>query len=310
MRIAKNNQAGFTIVELLVVIVVIGILAAITAISYSGISKQAVIASMKSDIASSIRSLKLYNTEYSSYPTTLTNNCPSVPLADDKYCLKTSGNNQLIGYTGTSKSFYLMIKNNTICYDAADDSELTINEDCIAQYIAIDNQIWMARNLNVGTMLPNGATLPQNNGTIEKWCYDNLESNCTAYGGLYNWNEAMKYVTTPGSQGICPAGSHIPTDDEWKTLEIYLGMAPTQADATGWRGTDQSTQLKTGYLNILLGGFRGDSTNYVSMSANTYLLTSSRSGSYPLYRRFTTNGTINRSGDSNSAGFSLRCIKN
>jgi general secretion pathway protein G len=37
----KTNQLGFTIVELLVVIVVIGILAAITIVSYTGITAKA-----------------------------------------------------------------------------------------------------------------------------------------------------------------------------------------------------------------------------------------------------------------------------
>lgn len=45
-----NSNTGFTIVELLVVIVVIGILAAITIVAYTGISKQAVISSLQSDL--------------------------------------------------------------------------------------------------------------------------------------------------------------------------------------------------------------------------------------------------------------------
>jgi len=49
---------GFTIIELLVVIVVIGILAAITVVSYTGISQKAVAASLQSDLASAKRSYK------------------------------------------------------------------------------------------------------------------------------------------------------------------------------------------------------------------------------------------------------------
>ncbi|MFZ2125427.1 MAG: prepilin-type N-terminal cleavage/methylation domain-containing protein, partial [Candidatus Saccharimonadales bacterium] len=47
-----STKPGFTIVELLVVIVVIGILAAITIVSYAGISQRAVAVSLQSDLAS------------------------------------------------------------------------------------------------------------------------------------------------------------------------------------------------------------------------------------------------------------------
>jgi len=92
------------------------------------------------------------------------------------------------------------------------------------EWVTVGTQKWAKTNLNVGTMI-NGDKDQTNNSTLEKYCYDNLESNCTTYGGLYQWNEAMQYVTIEGAQGICPAGSHIPSDLEWQTLEIFLGMA-------------------------------------------------------------------------------------
>ncbi len=48
---AKNKQHGFTIVELLIVIVVIGILAAITIVAYNGIQSRANVAKRDSDLA-------------------------------------------------------------------------------------------------------------------------------------------------------------------------------------------------------------------------------------------------------------------
>ena len=54
-----NPQKAFTIVELLVVIVVIGILAAITIVTYSGISQKAVEASLQSDLSGASKQLKL-----------------------------------------------------------------------------------------------------------------------------------------------------------------------------------------------------------------------------------------------------------
>ncbi|MCP4252684.1 MAG: hypothetical protein GY775_04615 [Candidatus Scalindua sp.] len=90
--------------------------------------------------------------------------------------------------------------------------------------VQIGSQCWMAENLNVGTMVEGSMDQPYDT-VIEKYCYRNILDNCNAYGGLYQWREMMQYVTTEGTQGICPTGWHIPTDAEWKTLEMYLGMS-------------------------------------------------------------------------------------
>ncbi len=52
-------KRGFTIVELLVVIVVIGILAAITIVSYTGISQKAIASSLKSDLKNAVTTLEI-----------------------------------------------------------------------------------------------------------------------------------------------------------------------------------------------------------------------------------------------------------
>ncbi|HUH57388.1 MAG TPA: prepilin-type N-terminal cleavage/methylation domain-containing protein, partial [Pseudomonadales bacterium] len=46
----RGIQSGFTIVELLIVIVIIGILAAIIVVTYNGVQKKAVTAAMSSDL--------------------------------------------------------------------------------------------------------------------------------------------------------------------------------------------------------------------------------------------------------------------
>ena len=84
--------------------------------------------------------------------------------------------------------------------------------------VLIGTQCWMAKNMNIGTRI-DGMNNMSNTGTIEKYCTTNLETNCDVYGGLYQWSEMMQYSTTPGAQGICTPGWHIPTDDEWKILK-------------------------------------------------------------------------------------------
>ena len=152
--------------------------------------------------------------------------------------------------------------------------------------VLIGEQCWLKENLNVGTMI-NGTEEMTNNGIIEKYCYDNDPVNCDEYGGLYQWNEMMEYTTTPGVQGICPAGWHIPTDDEIKILE---GTVDSQYpvgdpiwDYEGFRGFDAGLNLKStsGWYNngngidlfgftALPGGNRDNYGGFDSLSYNTY----------------------------------------
>ena len=92
--------------------------------------------------------------------------------------------------------------------------------------VKIGDQCWFRENLDVGTQVSNTVTQSQN-GTVEKYCYNNIASNCDRYGALYQWGELMNYSTTPGAQGLCPDGWHVPTDTEWATLVTYLGGSST-----------------------------------------------------------------------------------
>lgn len=66
------REAGFTIVELLIVIVVIGILAAITIVAYNGIQNRANDIAIQSDMQNLGKKIELYYAEYGEYPETWT----------------------------------------------------------------------------------------------------------------------------------------------------------------------------------------------------------------------------------------------
>jgi len=99
----RSESKGFTIIELLVVIVVIGILAAITIVSYSAISSRVASETLKQDLNDGASRLKKYFYEYGAYPTSLdTNNCPT-GTTNTIYCLKPSSGDS---YTYNSASPY------------------------------------------------------------------------------------------------------------------------------------------------------------------------------------------------------------
>ena len=62
-----KSRSGFTIVELLIVIVVIAILAAISIVAYNGIQQRARDNTRKSNLASISKALKLYNVDKDNY---------------------------------------------------------------------------------------------------------------------------------------------------------------------------------------------------------------------------------------------------
>lgn len=93
--------------------------------------------------------------------------------------------------------------------------------------VQIGEQCWMAENLNL--------TKDSDGNTITRHCYNESEDNCDIYGGLYDWNTVMNgagssHSNPSGVQGICPAGWHVPSNEEWKELELYLGMSEWELD--------------------------------------------------------------------------------
>lgn len=64
----NKNRSGFTIVELLIVIVVIGVLAAITVVAFNGIQARSRNAAITSVIGSYVKALKLYESEEGAMP--------------------------------------------------------------------------------------------------------------------------------------------------------------------------------------------------------------------------------------------------
>ncbi len=132
--------------------------------------------------------------------------------------------------------------------------------------VQILSQCWMKENLNVGTMI-SGSEQMSNNGIIEKYCYNNETDSCNKYGGIYQWNEMMSYTNQPESQGICPQGWHIPSDDEWKILsgvtdsQYFIG--DTIWNEWFYSGYDAALNLKKN-TEWYLGG---NGTNYYGFSA-------------------------------------------
>jgi uncharacterized protein (TIGR02145 family) len=204
--------------------------------------------------------------------------------------------------------------------------------------VAIGTQCWLAKNLNLGTMINVSANVDsqRNNGVIEKYCYNNDPANCTSYGGLYQWAEAVQYKNgasntaspnpafTGNVQGICPTGWHLPSENDWCFLTTFLDTL-FNCNIFGYNSTTAGGILKStnslwnfpnaGATNIsgfsaFPGGWRVTNgifnykQNSFFWSCNEYSLSNS------IYRSLYSNASyfLQKNGQKNSA-FSVRCLK-
>ena len=136
--------------------------------------------------------------------------------------------------------------------------------------VKIGSQLWMRENLRV--------THAPDSSAITSFAYDNDTNYVRTYGRLYTWGVAMNGSTEEKARGICPEGWHIPSDEEYKVLEMFLGMTQEEADMVNtWRGATVGTQLKVGGssgFEALLSGRRAGSGAYSLLGRVEYLWTS------------------------------------
>ena len=229
----------------------------------------------------------------------------------------------------TMKSILLFVLAFSILIACSKNTSVTVYTDSNnSQPIQIGNQIWMSKNLNV-SCYRNGDTIPEvtnpakwANLTSGAWCYYNNDpENGAIYGKLYNW------YAVNDQRGLAPIGWHIPTDNEWKILELELGMSKSDIDTIEFRGTIEGGMLKesgashwlspnTGATNK--SGFSGLPAGYRYLDGIFYYISSGagwwsatfenkyKGGWYRGVR--TENSKIIRNTFEENVGFSVRCI--
>ena len=194
--------------------------------------------------------------------------------------------------------------------------------------VLIGSQCWMKENLNIGEMIPGDQEM-EDNGIIEKYCHSDYPPFCATYGGLYQWNEIMKYTTQYGAQGICPSGWHIPTDEEWRTLEgtvdSQYGLLDPEWGHIGMRGLDAGFHLKSTarwYVNgngddsygfsARPGGYRGFDSAFDCLGEYAYIWSSTGDSVSDAWYRdlyYYYYDGVGRYNASKASGFSVRCLQ-
>jgi uncharacterized protein (TIGR02145 family) len=168
--------------------------------------------------------------------------------------------------------------------------------------VKLGTQCWMAQNLDIGSQVPSTA-MQRDNCVIEKYCYNDLAGNCTTKGGLYQWDEMMRFEDAPALQGICPPGWHIPSENDWATLfNFYIsnGFAASPLKYDGYSG-----------FNAFLDGVRFHNSNWNFTNFATFFWSSTSHGPVKAWAHAmnTFDPSVSYYPGNRSNAFSLRCLK-
>jgi uncharacterized protein (TIGR02145 family) len=193
--------------------------------------------------------------------------------------------------------------------------------------IKTNGQEWISSNLmtgryNNGDIIPN-IKEPSAWSTLATggWAaYNNDENLKRDYGNLYNWHAVND------ERGLCPAGWRVPSDQDWKVLEIYLGMPPATVTKAGVRDNYAGGKLKkTGTthwsdpnavatdeigFSALPGGYRHPNGEFSSLRRDMFAWSSTSNGFNGAWYRnlYALSAGINRDVFHKNGGFSVRCI--
>jgi len=184
-------------------------------------------------------------------------------------------------------------------------------------HVKIGTQTWLAEDLKV-THLNDGTPVPQvadhNEWVLSAtpaWCWYANDSINYSFprGKLYNW-----FTVSTGK--LCPSGWHVPSDNEWRTLQNYLGgdtFAGGKLKTTGtlfWRPPNNGATNETGF-SAIPGGYRDGSGmfSYVTIFDRWWSTDEYSSGAGNCWYVYHLQKKLYYAPNLKSFGNSVRCIK-
>jgi uncharacterized protein (TIGR02145 family)/prepilin-type N-terminal cleavage/methylation domain-containing protein len=311
----KKNKTGFTLIEIIVVVFIIGIIISFVVVSFSAPRQKSRDVKRISDITQLQTALNTYRQFEGSYPESLTageplvgpntgtiflRSVPENPIYPDEDCIpnnyvytyKPAKNSYIIEFCleGSLDNYSSGIKCatpdgilNHICDACNGDTKITY-EGRDYSIVAIGDQCWFRENLRHD----NGClSVDWVDYDYDGWCgyYNDDEETYGDYGLLYHWEAVMAGDTEEGDQGICPDGWHVPTDDEWTVLSDYLGgsaiaggkmkSTSTEPDSHPRWDSPNEGASNESGFSALPGGYRSETGNFLGIGLYTRFWSSS-----------------------------------
>jgi uncharacterized protein (TIGR02145 family) len=165
--------------------------------------------------------------------------------------------------------------------------------------VQIGGQCWFAADLDYGVQIPE--TIHQRDNCVaEKY------SRPTSYvprPTYYQWDELMRYDPSPGQQGLCPPGWHVPTETEWATLFANWtnnAFAASPLKYSGFSG-----------FNAVLSGARHQTVQWDYQNFAVFFWSSTAYGPYKAWAHGMNDPdpSVSYYPALRSNAFSVRCLK-
>jgi uncharacterized protein (TIGR02145 family) len=188
--------------------------------------------------------------------------------------------------------------------------------------VTIGTQTWMAENLrttkyndgtNITIVTDQSAWMALTTPGYS-WYNNDQASFKTPYGALYNWYALD--ATSNGSKNVCPTGWHVPYDDEWTTLTLFLG-GDTAAGSklkeiglTHWQSPNSDATNQSGFT-AQPAGCRNYMGMFMDIGTFGYFWSlTDASTTNAIFRRITNiNGVVNRTDIFKKFGMPVRCLQ-
>lgn len=311
----KISKSGFTVIELIVAIVIIGILASLAFVSYADITNRVVVAGLKHNLSENDKKLKAYSSNYGSYPTTLaSNNCPSAPIIDNSYCLQSSSSQTITSYSANANTYVLKMKSNNIEYQITPITVPSVVEGSFALRLNdnvsndFGNKIIQASDgglVLAGTVDSSGATVCQTggcNGTgialIAKftgggnltWARGWDDAMASPQSGISQEDEANDVKQLSDGSYIITGSTHKSGVSNYDAILVKISSTGTHLWTTRWGGS--SSDYGNSVISTSDGGFlvAGTTSSYTVGSSDAFIAKFDANGSLSWSR---TAGTIN-----------------
>ena len=183
----------------------------------------------------------------------------------------------------------------------------------------------MAENLNIGKMVL-GENDQNDDGEIERYCYNNDTTYCDEFGGLYQWAEMMQLPSRCNTEscadliqenhrGICPEGWRLMTWSDYKIIENADGNE--EHGIAGLRSGYRFSGYNTTGFSLVGAGKRVANGKFERIEEAVYFFTPEEHENFgdDVYAHMITvardvdAAPQQRHGDEKQFGFSVRCVK-